>query len=135
MTTRHEFAHSLIGLGGFKPNVQNYTLFLCWFEAEGTLAKNNPLACVDKAPGSTDFNKVPVQNYISEAQGLKMTLRELSNGKYPDIFNRLMDGEDAIFTMAAIQSSQWGTKFDQPTSFLNNVRANWSKYAFKTIPQ
>ena len=63
-----------------------------WFPHENTAAKNNPMASTLREPGSTTFNSVGVQNYVSATQGAQATAATLDNGHYPGIVADLKSG-------------------------------------------
>lgn len=134
MSTRIEFARDVLKAGGFPPTLNNYLTFICWFEAEGTKAKFNPLATTRPAKGSTKFNSSNVQNYPSWAVGVKATVDTLNNGNYPLILKSLKMSASAQITLHQVTASPWGTHVDHILSFIDAIRADWSKYAFLSIP-
>lgn len=133
MATRIEFAREVLTLGKFSHHLNTYVTLICWMAGEGTLAKNNPLATTRPAPKATNFNSTTVKNYPTLAAGVKATVDTLNNGNYPAILKSLKAADIAVTTLNHVQDSPWGTKFDALGSFIENVRADWSKYAFINI--
>jgi len=82
-----------------------------WQVAESTQAAWNPLATTHRMTGSTDFNSVGVQNYLSLAQGLAATGETLEFGwnvyGYGDIVRSLRACAPATVTARAINASSW----------------------------
>lgn len=65
-------------------------------------ARFNLLNSEHKAPGSTAFNPNGVQNYVSYAQGVQMTVSTLNDGKYTNLLNALKNNTIAAFTSLAL---------------------------------
>ena len=59
---------------------ENRVVVVAWQVQEFTQAAWNPLATTHRMPGSTDFNGVGVQNFISLEQGLEATKETIQNG-------------------------------------------------------
>ena len=89
----------------------NLVALVTWQAAEGTSAAWNPLATTLAMPGSTAFNSVGVQNYVSLAQGLDAIHRTLLGGAstygYGAVLDALAGCADARTTAAAINASAW----------------------------
>ena len=134
MTTRADFIRSLLGAGHWPPHLNNFVALTCWMEAEGIVARFNPLATTQPAAGATNFNSTAVKNYTSLEQGLAMTLHTILNGRYNDVINSLVRHDSAYLTLGAVERSSWGTHFADLSSFIENVRGDWSRYGWKLIP-
>jgi hypothetical protein len=89
----------------------NVVAVVSWQVAESTQAAWNPLATTHRMNGSTDFNDVGVQNYVSLAQGLQATKETIDNGwdvyGYGAIALSLRSCGDAMRTARAINASRW----------------------------
>jgi peptidoglycan hydrolase CwlO-like protein len=89
----------------------NLVVLVAWQAAEGTAARYNPLATTLPMPGSTEFNSVGVQNYVSAQQGLEAIHQTLLRGAetygYGAILSRLGECADAMETAEAINLSSW----------------------------
>jgi hypothetical protein len=89
----------------------NLVVLVAWQAAEGTQAAYNPLATTHRMPGSTDFNSVGVQNFVSLAQGLQATRETLENGwdiyGYGAIVGSLGACAEPMTTGQAINASRW----------------------------
>jgi hypothetical protein len=81
----------------------NRKLLFAWWAWEGGAtgprgnvnpsAKRNPLNTMRKAPGSTDFNSVHVQNYPTYKVGLQATHDTLKQTKYAGLVKALRSGK------------------------------------------
>jgi hypothetical protein len=135
MGDRGDFARRVLAVGGWPTALNNHVSLVGWMAGEGTAAKFNPLATTRPEPGSTPFNTVPVQNYVSWEQGVKATVDTLKNGRYAAILACLRAHDVAAVTLAAVDASDWGTSFGgDPQGFADGVEARWSLYAFVAIP-
>ncbi len=89
----------------------NLVVMAAWQAAESTQAAWNPLATTHGMPGSTDFNSVGVQNFVSLAQGLLGTWETIDNGwtvyGYGAIVASLRRCGSAIASGRAINASSW----------------------------
>jgi hypothetical protein len=78
---------------------------------EFTQAAWNPLATTHRMPGSTSFNSVGVQNFVSLAQGLQATEETIEHGwsvyGYGAIVSSLRACASALATAHAIAASSW----------------------------
>jgi hypothetical protein len=84
---------------------------VAWQAAEGTQAAWNPLATTHRMPGSTSFNSVGVQNFVSLEQGLLGTEETIENGwdvyRYGAIVRSLQACAGSMDTALAINASSW----------------------------
>src|SRR5258706_5009461 len=110
-----------IGLGPTATNRRKtrrrVTAMLAWKRAEngarpcngvpGEGPAFNGFATTERMPGSTDYNSVPVQNYLDAQQGVDATVKTLENGRYQGILDALA-GANSADICAAIADSQWG---------------------------
>lgn len=88
------FAQQVLAGLGAPASAANLASMNNWFAHEGTKAQNNPMATTQREPGSTNFNtQGPVQNYPTEALGVKATVTTLENGLYPAIIMALRAGQ------------------------------------------
>jgi hypothetical protein len=71
----------------------NISSLEAWLPHESTKAAHNPMASTLKEPGSTTFNSIGVQNYVSSTQGAYATAATLANGYYPAIVKALRSGK------------------------------------------
>jgi hypothetical protein len=72
----------------------------------------NPFNTTQPAGGSVGTNSVGVQNYPSYSAGLSATIATLNNGLYPGILSALESGAPLGVFESAVNSSPWGTVFD-----------------------
>ena len=90
---------------------ENRVVVVAWQVQEFTQAAWNPLATTHRMPGSTDFNGVGVQNFVSLQQGLEATKETIQNGwdvyGYGAIVGLLRRCGDALTTASAIAASSW----------------------------
>lgn len=106
----------------------------------------NPLNSTLKTPGSTEYNKVGVQNYPSLEVGIHATLAVLMQptlGDYGPIRAWLASGSCMCETLYAVTDSGWGT-FHHPDGtpwskeevdgFVNGVLAAPAPYLGAPIP-
>lgn len=89
----------------------NLVVVVAWQAAEGTQAAWNPLATTHRMPGSTSFNSVGVQDFVSLEQGLLGTKETIENGwdmyRYGAIVRALQGCSDPVVTALAINASSW----------------------------
>jgi peptidoglycan hydrolase CwlO-like protein len=113
----------------------NLVALVAWQYSEFTQASWNPLADTLPMPGSSDFNSVGVQDYVSLDQGLQAVRHTLTNGPslgYPAIVSALRDCADAMTTARAINASAWcrGCAGGQyVTGVIAKVEGNYDLYA------
>lgn len=98
----------LLAALGLPTTQQNIVFIRLWEQAEGTRAKNNPLATTQPAPGATEFNAAKVKNYPTEQTGLIATVQTLRNGRYNAVLEALRVS-DTKAAARAVVDSPWGT--------------------------
>jgi len=86
-------------------------LLLChvWQAAEGGTAMHNPFNCTKKMAGSTDYNSIGVQNYVSKEQGIEATVAMIKQANMADIYTAMKNNADPYYTGVMIGDSPWGT--------------------------
>jgi peptidoglycan hydrolase CwlO-like protein len=113
----------------------NLVAMVAWQYSEFTQAAWNPLADTFPMPGSTVFNSVGVQNYVSLSQGLDAVRHTLTNGPtlgYPAIVSALHGCADAMTTAQAINASAWCrgcAEGHYVTGVIAKVEADYDLYA------
>ena len=113
----------------------NLITLVAWQYSEFTQAEWNPLADTLAMPGSTSFNSVGVQNYVSLDQGLQATRYTLVNGAalgYGAILSELGSCADPMSTARAINASMWCRGCVGGLYVVNDipkVEANYDLYA------
>lgn len=113
----------------------NLITLVAWQYSEFTQAAWNPLADTLAMSGSTSFNSVGVQNYVSLDQGLQATRFTLVNGSafgYGAILADLAGCADPMSTARAINASMWCRGCAGGAYVVNDipkVEANYDLYA------
>jgi peptidoglycan hydrolase CwlO-like protein len=113
----------------------NLITMVAWQYSEFTQAEWNPLADTLAMPGSSTFNSVGVQNYVSVDQGLQATRYTLVNGPwlgYGAILSELAACADPMTTARAINASMWCRGCAGGAYVVNDipkVEANYDLYA------
>jgi peptidoglycan hydrolase CwlO-like protein len=113
----------------------NLITLVAWQYSEFTQAAWNPLADTLAMSGSTAFNSVGVQNYVSLDQGLQATRFTLVNGPafgYGTILSDLVGCADPMSTARAINASMWCRGCAGGAYVVNDipkVEANYDLYA------
>ena len=113
----------------------NLITLVAWQYSEFTQAGWNPLADTLAMSGSTAFNSVGVQNYVSLDQGLQATRFTLVNGPafgYGAILSDLVGCADPMSTGTAINASMWCRGCAGGAYVVNDipkVEANYELYA------
>jgi hypothetical protein len=106
-----EWAHAFLRVMGVPRCHENLVVTIAWQAQEGTQAAWNPLATTHRMPGSTDFNSVGVQNFLSLEQGLQATRETIQGGwdiyGYGAIIRSMEACMDAMDTARAIAASRW----------------------------
>lgn len=106
------WATDLLTRGGFPVTPQNIQNLISWSAKENTNARWNPLATIDRMPGSTAFNSnggFPVQHYTSYEQGLAANLKHLMEHGGP-ILTALRRGNLSVQQFAAaVAADGWGS--------------------------
>ncbi len=115
---------------------ENLVLVVAWEVQEFTQAAWNPLATTHRMPGSTDFNSVGVQSYVSLEQGLDATHATLDYGtvvyRYGAIVDSLAACNDAMTTAQAVNASSWCAGCGNGTyliAVVPKVEADYETYA------
>lgn len=126
--TRHVWVRDLLVAVACPGSLENAVALVAQCQAEGGTARFNPLNCTVKAPGSTDYNKVPVQNYVSYAQGQSVTAGMLRQQNMAGLLDALKIGTSAVSYWNALAKSPWGTH--PPSGYtvatwLDDVRVHW----------
>lgn len=89
----------------------NLVVVVAWQANEFTQARWNPLATTHLMTGSTSFNEVGVQDYVSLTQGLRASAETLTGGAtsfgYQAILDSLGRCAGAMTTAETIQASAW----------------------------
>jgi len=88
---------------------ENLKFLYAWRQAEGKGGRNNPFNTTWKLPGSTNMNKVGVQNYLSKEDGMVATLKTLRNGRYSCIVQGLKNDSGASEISKCPSLETWGT--------------------------
>jgi hypothetical protein len=109
---------------------------VAWQVQEFTQAAWNPLATTHRMTGSTDFNEVGVQNFISLEQGLQATKETIENGwdvyGYGSIVDELDRCSEPMETAFAVNASSWCPGCGDGTYLLGvipNVEEDYQTYA------
>ncbi len=138
--TRKEWATKFLRQIGAPRTTRNLRAVVAWIQAEGSEAEWNPLATTKKAPGSTEFNWVGVQNYPDAETGLRATAETLNYGADRDLYgyrpirHRLRKSRSAYWTLRAVEVSAWGTG-GLALECLPWVKKAWEHYSQMTVPE
>jgi hypothetical protein len=134
--TYGEWAHAFLRVVGAPRCHDNLVVTIAWQAQEGTQAAWNPLATTHRMEGSTDFNSVGVQNFVSLAQGLQATRETIDNGwdiyRYGAIVRSMRSCGDPLETARAIAASSWCsgcTGGQYVIGIVPNVEASFDTYA------
>lgn len=137
-----DFCHK-IGAPSKGKNGQEHNLWalVAWQAAEGgpNGAKFNPLNTTQREPGSTSFNHVGVQEYLSLKSGLEATATTIEqidlHLNYGPILAAMRADATALETLEALKKSSWGTG-SGALKILHDVKRFWDRdYAHVLIPQ
>lgn len=115
LKTRGNFARDFLPRIGAEVTTHNLVAMMAWMQAEGDAARFNPLNTTERKPGSTDFNWVHVQNYLTYLDGLAATARTLNFGAdhkqfgYQPIRKAFRTNARAAETLKRVEDSAWGT--------------------------
>jgi hypothetical protein len=135
--TRLQWGNQLMDTLGLAHRKATERALVAWLAAEGTQAKWNPLATTLRRPGSTNFNSVGVQNYLTLCQGLEattLTLDEPGHG-YGKILRKLENpNATASDILTAVAESDWGTG-ELALSILDDVKRDWEAYSSVPVGQ
>lgn len=143
MVTREDFAIRLCKALGAPAFLPERRALLVWMQAEGNAGRFNPLNTTLRMRGSTDFNSVGVQNYVSLEQGVEATAKTINDGAdragdplgYKPIRRRLRLVIPARWVLQAIGDSRWGTDGDLLLRVLPDVKRDYRALADKPIAQ
>jgi hypothetical protein len=107
------WAQRLLAVLGASPGyAEGVRLLSAWAQAEGGTARWNPLNTTLRLSGSTNYNRVGVQNYRRPTEGVCALALTLVNGFYPGILGALQAGtktaEDIVHSNMG-EFRQWGT--------------------------
>jgi murein DD-endopeptidase MepM/ murein hydrolase activator NlpD len=112
-----EFAKALLTKLSIPITPQNTTALTTWMHWEGGTKNNafNPMNTTYEMPGSTDFNSVGVQSYVSLTQGVDATYNTLTGKSakergYTAIVEALRTNAPLDTVVNNINHSSWGTK-------------------------
>ncbi len=113
----------------------NVVVVVAWQANEFTQARWNPLATTHRMAGSTGFNDVGVQNYVSLTQGLRASAETLTGGAMSFGYRAILDAlgrcDGAMTTAEAIRASAWCrgcSNGSYVTGLLPMVQAYFSRY-------
>jgi peptidoglycan hydrolase CwlO-like protein len=106
-----EWADRFLATMGVSDCRSNRVVVVAWQVQEFTQAAWNPLATTHRMQGSTDFNSVGVQNFVSLEQGLQATKETIDHGwdvyRYGAIVDALARCADPMTTARAVNASSW----------------------------
>lgn len=89
----------------------NRVVVMAWQANEFTEARWNPLATTHRMKGSTSFNEVGVQDFVSLTQGVRASAETLTGGSESYGYAAILDALDrcaaAMTTAEAIRASAW----------------------------
>lgn len=108
-----DFAGLFLNAIGAPATPQNRTFVNAWARAEGTAARNNPLATTQPAPGAwlLPGNSSKVKQYPTLQTGVRAEAQTLLNGRYPHLVSLLRSGRATAGQLAAQHGDlkTWGT--------------------------
>ncbi|MEI6620919.1 MAG: hypothetical protein WCP28_03305 [Actinomycetes bacterium] len=131
ITTPGQWAIAILHAGNWPVTGENVCALTGWENAEGGHftahgARYNPLNTSMPAPGDSVFNSVGVRNYPNWLVGISATIRTLNMGFYSGIRANLANGHNPVGVLVAVDASPWGTKADNPASWLNGSCQGWA---------
>lgn len=132
--TRGEFAKAVTEKLGFKSTLHTRRAWAAWMQAEGGGARNNPMNTTLRMPGSTNYNSVGVQHYVSPEQGVEAmakTLREKGH-RYEEVRRLINRNGSATSILEAVGDSEWGTDGTLAIEVLDDIKNNRTP---NTLPQ
>lgn len=103
------FYKSLLENLGAPISDENLKFLYAWRQAEGKAGDYNPFNTTHRMQNSTSFNKVGVQNYETEEDGLNATIKTLKNGRYNCIVDGLRNDIGAAEIANCESLKTWGT--------------------------
>jgi hypothetical protein len=131
-----EWAEAFLRIMDMPTCHSNLVAVVAWQVQEFTQAAWNPLATTHRMTGSTDFNEVGVQNFVSLEQGLQATKETIANGwevyGYSAIIDALSRCADPMDTALAVNASRWCPGCGDGTYLLGvipNVEDDYETYA------
>jgi hypothetical protein len=138
MPTPLDFAKALLHFGGFPTSTNNLKAIVAWEAGEGGHYHNgaefNPLNTTMPMPGASAFSSsVPIGIYTSWKQGLDATLKTLKLSAYQSVRDSLKRSAPPGETLAAIDSTPWGTH-DFGSDYASYAEQAWTNYANASDP-
>lgn len=138
--TREQWASQFCQLVGARPTGRNLRAIVSWIQAEGGTARFNPLNTTHDWPDSTLLpgNTAGVREYATARDGLHASAATLNYGAgrglygYASIRHALRRNRMAVFTLAAVERSEWGTG-GLALACLPWVRLRWNHYRLLPI--
>ena len=108
-TTDENFYKKILEILGAPASNENLKFLYAWRQAEGKAGKYNPFNTTYILPGSTNFNKDGVKNYLTIEDGLSATIKTLKNNRYDCIVNGLKNDIGASEIAKCECLFTWGT--------------------------
>lgn len=130
MTTFGEFAKSVVTEIDGSPTQDNFDVVVARCVAEGTEAKNNPMATTEPFENATEFNLTGVKNYDTIDDGVAATVKTLQLSNYAAVRAQLRRGDSAQTLWNVWNSSSWG----HDANTLAEVQAHRDEYYSREIP-
>lgn len=81
----------------------------CWQLSEGGNAAHNAFNTIQKEAGSTDYNKIGVQNYKDRETALDAFVKTITAPQYKQFLTLLQEGANPYVCAVALGNSPWGT--------------------------
>jgi hypothetical protein len=108
---RDDWTHDFFDRIVVPHTIHNARAFITIEQCEGGDALWNPLNSTEKMDGSTDYNEVPVQNYLNEKMSLDACVKTITapGHGYELILHRLRNDAPTRRTLLAWAASDWGT--------------------------
>ena len=112
-TDEERWAYDMLTqLGNPAPSFESVQHVVAWQRGESTAAANNPLATTQGWEGDSCYNylsgRCGVRNYRTREDGLAATIRTLTNGYYPSIYQGLVTNNPEM-ALNADELGTWGT--------------------------
>lgn len=122
--TRGNFAREVTKRLGAEVTLHTRRAWAAQMQAEGGGAHYNPFNTTLRMPGSSNYNSVGVQNYVSAEQGIEATVRTLKEDGhgYEKIRRALRANAPATEIVKAIGDSAWGTDATLALAVLDDIR-------------
>jgi hypothetical protein len=131
VATKQDFAEQVLAGLGAPVSASNVSKLVSWFQHEsgGGGGAYNPLDYVIKAPGSSAFNSVGVQNYPDLTTGVSMTVKLLSQQNTQAIRNNLVtDAPFGDFLQAVVNFNAPWTSNAWQQGVLSETEGGATKY-------